>query len=297
MILYICTIFSRVFHILDTLPEYYSDIKNDRQDDWMAIEIFNRKEIKYMLDDVTYNRFISRLEEYMVPDSYSMEGGFYSICNIYYDTADDLLIRRSIQKPVYKEKLRLRSYGVPDGDSTAFVEIKKKYKGIVNKRRVKMTLNEAEEYLSNGTWPRRDKLNAQIMRELDFMRERYELLPKVYLSYDRRAYFDRNDSDFRVTFDTNIRARREDLDLRKSSYGTPLIADGYRLMEVKISGATPTWFTSLLSEFKIYPVSFSKYGTEYRRYISDTFYKGDNTICLNQSSVQMRPQLQPARQC
>lgn len=263
----------------------------------MAIEIFNRKEIKYMLDDVTYNRFISRLEEYMVPDSYSMEGGFYSICNIYYDTADDLLIRRSIQKPVYKEKLRLRSYGVPDGDSTAFVEIKKKYKGIVNKRRVKMTLNEAEEYLSNGTWPRRDKLNAQIMRELDFMRERYELLPKVYLSYDRRAYFDRNDSDFRVTFDTNIRARREDLDLRKGSYGTPLIADGYRLMEVKISGATPTWFTSLLSEFKIYPVSFSKYGTEYRRYISDTFYKGDNTICLNQSSVQMRPQLQPARQC
>lgn len=297
MILYICTIFSRFFHILDTLPEYYSDIKNDRQDDWMAIEIFNRKEIKYMLDDVTYNRFISRLEEYMVPDSYSMEGGFYSICNIYYDTADDLLIRRSIQKPVYKEKLRLRSYGVPDGDSTAFVEIKKKYKGIVNKRRVKMTLNEAEEYLSNGTWPRRDKLNAQIMRELDFMRERYELLPKVYLSYDRRAYFDRNDSDFRVTFDTNIRARREDLDLRKGSYGTPLIADGYRLMEVKISGATPTWFTSLLSEFKIYPVSFSKYGTEYRRYISDTFYKGDNTICLNQSSVQMRPQLQPARQC
>lgn len=297
MILYICTIFSRVFHILDTLPEYHSDIKNDRQDDWMAIEIFNRKEIKYMLDDVTYNRFISRLEEYMVPDSYSMEGGFYSICNIYYDTADDLLIRRSIQKPVYKEKLRLRSYGVPDGDSTAFVEIKKKYKGIVNKRRVKMTLNEAEEYLSNGTWPRRDKLNAQIMRELDFMRERYELLPKVYLSYDRRAYFDRNDSDFRVTFDTNIRARREDLDLRKGSYGTPLIADGYRLMEVKISGATPTWFTSLLSEFKIYPVSFSKYGTEYRRYISDTFYKGDNTICLNQSSVQMRPQLQPARQC
>ncbi len=297
MILYICTIFSRFFHILDTLPEYYSDIKNDRQDDWMAIEIFNRKEIKYMLDDVTYNRFISRLEEYMVPDSYSMEGGFYSICNIYYDTADDLLIRRSIQKPVYKEKLRLRSYGVPDGDSTAFVEIKKKYKGIVNKRRVKMTLNEAEEYLNNGTWPKREKLNAQIMRELDFMRERYELLPKVYLSYDRRAYFDRNDSDFRVTFDTNIRARREDLDLRKGSYGTSLIADGYRLMEVKISGATPTWFTSLLSEFKIYPVSFSKYGTEYRRYISDTFYKGDNTICLNQSSVQMRPQLQPARQC
>lgn len=256
----------------------------------MAIEVFNRKEIKYMLDDAAYRKFVERIEKYMIPDSYSKEGGFYSICNVYFDTEDDLLIRRSIEKPVYKEKLRLRSYGVPDGDSEAFVEIKKKYRGIVNKRRVKMTLTEAMNYLYSGEWPKRERLNIQVMKELDFMRSRYELIPRVYLSYDRRAYFGKEDDSFRVTFDTNIQARRYDLDLRKGPYGKQLLKEGYWLMEVKISGATPRWFTSILSDLKIYATSFSKYGTEYAGYIRETYNKGEKIICSNQLSSLVKPQ-------
>lgn len=263
----------------------------------MAIEVFNRKEIKYLLDDDTYHKLIERLEEFMVPDSYSKEGGFYSICNIYYDTPDDLLIRRSLSKPVYKEKLRLRSYGVPKGNSEAFVEIKKKYDGIVNKRRVTMTLDQAESYLASGEWPNCERLNSQVMRELDFMIARYGLIPKVYLSYDRRAYFGKKDDSFRVTFDTNIQARREDLDLKHGAYGKALLPEGKWLMEVKISGATPTWFTKILSELKIYATSFSKYGKEYVGYIRDMYDKGEKIICSNQLLMQAPTQLQPASQC
>lgn len=235
----------------------------------MAIEVFNRREQKYMLDEETYGRVIQYIEKYMKPDAYSTDGGFYSICNIYYDTADDYLIRKSISKPVYKEKLRLRSYGTPDKSSKAFVEIKKKYRGIVNKRRVTMTLGEAEAYMDKNVSPRSENINRQVLAETDYLKVHYSLMPKVYISYDRRAYFGKDDDSFRVTFDTNIRTRRTDLKLDSGAYGTELLQPGYRLMEVKISGAVPKWFTGMLSQLKIYPISFSKYGTEYKNYIKN----------------------------
>lgn len=242
----------------------------------MAIEVFNRKEIKYFLDDNTYRQLLEGIGKYMEPDSYSRDGGYYTICNIYYDTPDDYLIRHSISKPVYKEKLRLRAYGVPDENDEVFIEIKKKYKGIVNKRRVAMKLQEAKAYLDGNEKPCGGKVNQQILKELDYFRSFYDLSPKVYIAYDRRAYFGKEDDGFRVTFDTNIRTRRYDLHVDDGIYGDSLLEPGVWLMEVKISGGVPAWFTSVLSELKIYPASFSKYGTEYKKYI-----KGEQK-CLNQ---------------
>ena len=262
----------------------------------MAIEVFNRYEKKFLLTQSTYEKFVDMISEKMEADAYSKDGGFYRICNIYYDTPNDELIRKSIDGPVYKEKLRLRSYDTPELSDKVYLEIKKKYNGIVNKRRTTLTLKEAYDYLETGIRPEyKPYMNKQVLDELDYFINHYELVPKVFLSYDRRAYFDKNDRDFRLTFDTNIRCRREDVRLEAGSYGDLLLEDGVWLMEVKILKASPLWFTKILSELKVYPASFSKYGTEYKNMILSR--EGEKVVCLNQYLQQQpRTVYQPVQQ-
>ncbi len=253
----------------------------------MAIEVFNRSEKKYLLSRQQYQELTKRMETHMVLDAYNKDKDFYSICNIYYDTPDDRLIRTSIEKPVYKEKLRVRGYGIPDIQDKVFVEIKKKYKDIVNKRRTAMQLDDAYAYLNDNKAYDEDKMNAggklhinrQVLEEIDYFKSFYRLVPKVYISYDRRAYFEKNDGDFRVTFDTNITTRRTDLRLEHGSFGSSLLPEDAYLMEIKINHAVPMWFTKMISELEIYPVSFSKYGTEYKKFIMES-RKGE-ILCSN----------------
>lgn len=224
----------------------------------MAQTVFNRYEKKYLIPEDIYFELRQKLKPYMQEDQY----GLHTICNIYYETPDSELIRRSIEKPVYKEKLRLRSYGIPTMDSKVFLEIKKKYKDIVNKRRIRLTLQEAYDYLEHGVRPAKD---SQILREIDFFLKRYPLERGIYLAYDRVALFGKQDLEFRVTFDRNIRSRRTNMGLEKGDKGELLLPEGYYLMESKILGATPIWFTEILSALAIYPVSFSKYGNIYKK--------------------------------
>ena len=223
----------------------------------MAQTVFNRYEKKYLMSEEIYFKLRDRLAPYMKMDQY----GLHTICNIYYDTKDYDLIRRSIEKPVYKEKLRLRSYGIPSLESTVFLEIKKKYNKVVNKRRIPLSLKDAYDYVEHGIHPEN---HSQIIHEIDFFLQRYELYRSVYLAYDRIALFQKDQPDFRVTFDQNIRSRQVDMGLEKGDRGTYLLPDGYYLMESKIMGATPLWFTHILSDLEIYPVSFSKYGNIYK---------------------------------
>ncbi len=224
----------------------------------MAQCVFSRYEKKFLMPGEVYRKLRKRLEEYMQVDEY----GEHTICNIYYDTPDDLLIRRSIEHPVYKEKLRLRSYGVPERDGRVFLEIKKKYRRIVNKRRIPLTLSEATAYVEEGKRPGEE---SQILREMDFFLQRYSLRPALYLAYDRVALFGRQDAAFRVTFDRRIRSRREDVKLDAGDAGEYLLPDDWYLMESKILGAAPGWFSDLLAEMKIYGTSFSKYGNIYKK--------------------------------
>ena len=224
----------------------------------MAQTVFSRYEKKYLMPEHVYRALRAALESLMQVDQY----GLHTICNIYYDTPDDLLIRRSLEHPVYKEKLRLRSYGIPGPDSPVFLEIKKKNDNIVNKRRVQMTLEEAYRYVEQG---RRPEPDCQILREIDFFLARYPLCRRLYLAYDRIALFGREDPDFRVTFDANIRSRRTQMGLEDGDHGVLLLPEGTRLMESKIMGATPLWFSRILSRLNIYPTSFSKYGCVYRK--------------------------------
>ena len=220
--------------------------------------IFARVERKYLLTPRQYEGLMRVLDEYMRRDVY----GESTILSLYLDTPDSLLIRRSIEKPAYKEKLRLRSYGVPvDGDEV-FLEIKKKVQGVVYKRRVCMTLADAMDCLSRGDVP---DGNGQIGREAAYMLRRYGLRPAALLACDRTAYAELEPSPdcLRVTFDRGIRGRATELDLRLGDAGAPLLAPGMRLMEIKTARAIPLWLCAALDRNGIRPTSFSKYGRIY----------------------------------
>lgn len=230
----------------------------------MAIEVFNRVEKKFIITDEEYRCLIPKLQEHMASDFYSRNGDFYTISNIYYDTVEHDLIRKSIDKPIYKEKLRLRSYGAVKLEDKVYLEIKKKFMGQVNKRRISLTLQEAYHFLETKQKPTpKNALNAQIINEIDYLINRYTLKPTLYLSYDRNAMFGNDDKDLRITFDTNILTRRYDLGLEHGVYGDLLLPPGYWIMEIKAMNAFPLWLTELLSMQQIYSRSFSKYGTEY----------------------------------
>lgn len=237
----------------------------------MAINTFARKEIKFLLDMWQYENLMKTLGEYMEPDKYCVGGKEYGIYNIYYDTPDDFLIRESLAKPYYKEKIRLRSYYSPaDEDSMVFLEIKKKIGGIVTKRRVSMTLGESNEYFSSRKKPKCSKyITEQVFSELDAFLDHYPVIPKQYISYQREAFFGMENSDFRLTFDRKITERRYDLGLDFRSYGNYIINKDQRLMEVKVSDTMPDWLINKLSELKIYKTSFSKYGKAYTNFVQE----------------------------
>ena len=229
---------------------------------------FQRYELKYLIGKSQRDALKALMAAYMKGDDY----GKTTVCNLYYDTPSRLLIRRSMDKPVYKEKLRVRSYGAARPGETVFVELKKKYQSVVYKRRAAMTEREAMAYLQGKTKP---CPGSQITREIDyFLRFYQELTPSVFLSYDREAFFAKDGSGFRVTFDQNILWRENKLSLCGGVGGCSLLKDGQVLMEIKTAGAIPLWLTGFLSENQIYKTSFSKYGSAYQAILNSN-RKGD----------------------
>lgn len=217
---------------------------------------FKRYELKYMLSVSQYNLIKEAMSCYMHGDKF----GESDICNLYCDTSDFLLARRSIEKTFYKEKLRIRSYGVATEKSDIFVEIKKKFDSVVYKRRILTDEKNAVDILTDKAG-----YNSQIEKEIVYFTKLYPgIRPQIYISYRREAFFGKEDNDFRMTFDRNILWRNYDLSLQKGIYGSPVIAEDMVLMEIKTAAAIPLWLVKLLSENKIYKTSFSKYGTAYR---------------------------------
>jgi hypothetical protein len=258
----------------------------------MAIEVFNRYEGKYVIDEAIYEEIQERLLEHMELDEYNKTHEFYTISNIYFDTRDNHLIRTSLSKPEYKEKLRLRAYGVPNSEEKVYLEIKKKVCGLVNKRRTKLRLDEAYEFVRTGEKPEpKDYINKQVLNEIHYIIKIYDLEPKLYLAYDRKAMFGRENRDLRITFDTNIRSRRHDLKLESGDHGEILLEKGKWLMEVKSEKNIPLWLSRLLSEYKIYKTSFSKYGKEYERMLKNNInLEGERKLCSNQFLIQYKTQ-------
>ena len=229
--------------------------------------VFKRYEKKYLLSREQYETLFRELRDHIVPDAYHRS----TVCSIYYDTDDYELIRRSIEAPVYKEKLRLRSYGVPDDDGTVFIELKKKYKGMVYKRRVPMGAKAAMAYLAGEAGPTEC---SQMTREIDWFLHENDVKPKVFIACDRYAWVDKGNPELRITFDENLRWRTDRLDLTLGSDGETLTEPGAVLMEIKIPGTAPLWLARLLSEQALFPTGFSKYGTCYKNHILREYFNG-----------------------
>ena len=226
--------------------------------------VFKRYEIKYMLTQEQKEKILIAMKDYMSLDKY----GRTSIRNVYFDTDNYRLIRRSIDKPAYKEKLRIRSYGKVNEEETVFVELKKKYDGIVYKRRLALPCDKAFDWVM-GKAP--CPSDTQISHEIEYFLRFYgPLYPTAFLSYEREAFYEKNGGSFRITFDDNILFRTDELSLNSDAYGIPLLERGAVLMELKCSGGIPLWLVKVLSEEKIYKTSFSKYGTGYSRIIFPT---------------------------
>ena len=220
---------------------------------------FKRYELKYMLTKAQKEKILKCMAPYMRLDGY----GRTTIRNIYFDTENYRLIRHSLEKPSYKEKLRVRSYKTVSPQDEVFVELKKKYKSVVYKRRLVLPDKETEESFGNDVpLP----VHSQIADEIEYFRAYYApLRPSVFLSYEREAYYALDGSDFRVTFDENILYREKDFSLGSEIYGTPILDEDQTLMEVKTSGGFPLWMSHALSENHIFKTSFSKYGCAYQK--------------------------------
>lgn len=220
----------------------------------MSAQTFKRHEKKYLLNWEQFVFVHKRLMARTRQDEY----GLHTICSLYYDTPGN----RALQQKggPYKEKLRLRSYGVPAAEDTVFLELKKKYEGVSHKRRMALTLAEAKAYLNNGTVPE----NAgQVFGEIDFFVSQFKPEPKTVICYNRTALVGREDPGLRITFDNNIRYRVQELDLARGDWGDKILDGGDVMMEIKLTGAIPCWLAGILSDSEVYPRSFSKYGNAY----------------------------------
>ena len=244
-----------------------------------ATTVFKRIEKKYLLSETQYEALFREIGGHLRPDEY----GRSTVLSLYLDTPDHRIIRSSMEAVDYKEKLRLRSYGTPAADSTVFLELKKKFGGVVYKRRAAMSLREAERYLQQGKAP----YSSQIMAEIDWAMGLYGR-PKgaMLIACEREAWFDEAHPDLRLTFDRGIRYRENQLSLSRGSAGIGLLPEDRVLLEIKTGGAMPLWLADALDRSRIYPTSFSKYGSAYTRSLADrqaalSMIKGGNNHVVN----------------
>lgn len=226
--------------------------------------VFKRYEYKYRMTEAQYEGLMAAIGAHLAPDVY----GQSLVCSVYYDTPDFRLIRRSLEKPTYKEKLRLRSYGQAGEDKDVFLEMKKKYEGVVYKRRIVLPERQAADYMSGAQPLPPQAAESQIGKELAYFCRFYGALrPSVYLCYDRTAFCCPQSPELRVTFDRNVRWRTDALALTAQPGGEPLLPEGTVLLEVKTARAIPLWLVRALAAQNIRRTSFSKYGTVYRQYL------------------------------
>ena len=236
-----------------------------------SIQIFKRYEKKYLLTDMQYKQLSQVLNRYMQADDFPES----EIHNIYYDAEDYRMIRASLEKPMYKEKLRLRSYHIPGGEDKVFLELKKKFDGVVYKRRLALPYQKTEKLLSR----KKCGDDSQIGREIQWVLDFYQPEPKMYIGYHRIALKGKDDSGLRITLDNNLRARGCDLSLALGGHGTPLLERGQKLMEIKTLGAMPLWLAKALNYLEIMPTTYSKYGVAYQASLQKQAAEEGGTRC------------------
>lgn len=234
----------------------------------MADLSFKRIEKKYAISDSQKEILLKCFCEKLKLDKFCADKGYYSLKNIYVDDDNNFLIRTSISKPTYKQKIRVRKY---EGQKSNYLEIKKKCDGIVGKRRVELTDSEIDDFFYKKIIPKKEKfLDQNVLDEIAGVVLTNNIRPYALLSYDRISFKSKDNSDLRITLDFNIKCNEtKDFVWKHSEKAIPLLKEGYCLLEIKNTQNYPLWLANLLSCNKIYPVSFSKIGTFYKLNIKE----------------------------
>ena len=217
--------------------------------------VFQRKEIKYRVSKTTIDSFLTQVQNYFESD----ERGTTLVSSLYFDTRENAIISRSLEKPTYKEKLRIRAYGQTTDDSEVFIELKKKFKGIVYKRRVSASLSDALLFMAGSDL----ELDDRNYLEIKSCRDRYidrDLAPKMIIATNRISLFSNDGSDIRMTVDLDARYKTTDLDLRSTEDFEMLLGDDECILEIKAAKFMPRWLVDALKDNDMYPQSCSKYG-------------------------------------
>lgn len=229
----------------------------------MALEIFRRKEQKYLITIEQYREMIARLSPYMRSDT-NGNNGRYTVTSLYFESPDHKIYYETKNKLKYRQKLRLRVYDEADESSTAFFEVKQKHKKVVNKRRLRLSVTEANRYLAtnvNAPLDDYETTNDQVMREIHYFRQFYQLKPEMIVSYDRHALHGIDDAELRITYDFNLRCRNDDLYVEHGSYGDYFIDPNLVVLEVKVNDSVPLWLTRILQDLDCEQRSASKFCT------------------------------------
>ncbi|SFE49436.1 polyphosphate polymerase domain-containing protein [Alteribacillus iranensis] len=231
-----------------------------------AKEIFQRYELKYLIPFHVYEEIAETLirSNKMRYDKFGDGLGRYNIVSLYFDSEDKKIYYETRNKLNFRQKLRLRVYDDATLDSPSFLEVKQKFNKVVNKRRTKLPLRKAYEYLkaeAKNDVSQFEPTNVQIMKEAESFRSLYHLQPRVVVSYDRQAFHGIEDSDLRVTFDYNLMARDNNLRIEDGPDGVHFVDPNLVVMEVKVSQSVPLWLSRLLSEFQCPRQSVSKFCT------------------------------------
>lgn len=230
---------------------------------------FKRYERKYLVSKSKAQDFLSLVSDRLSFDAFCVGGRKYRIYNIYFDTDDFAVIRESVSKPAFKEKARFRAYDNYAETGMGFLEIKRKIRGVVVKRRIALSEPDALRFVSTGVLP--PDLDGQMARELKWYFDCNDVGPRAYISYDRMAFFCTDDKNIRVTFDDNILYRTHDVSVLAGDDGQSLLPSDICILELKFAEAMPVWMASALSECEIYPHSFSKYGNVYKQLMTNNF--------------------------
>lgn len=222
----------------------------------MYNKCFQRIEEKYLLSEAQKRDFLACTRNKIVRDKHFRS----SMRNVYFDTKDFLLAKRSIEKPIFKHKFRVRSYDDPQKCNEVFLEMKAKYQGVSYKRRIRMSYAKYQKYIKT----RELDSDNLIWREIDYYFHYYELCPMLYIAYDRESYAGSRESELRITFDANLRSRQSDLDLVNDDGTQKYFEQKTYIMEIKTALALPIWLIGVLEDLEIRPTSFSKYGQIYQ---------------------------------
>jgi len=221
--------------------------------------VFDRWELKYVVTVKQMYQLMHALKNYVVLDE-NGDDGLYKIKSIYYDSHDFKFYHEKMNGNKYRQKVRLRGYNNVAYNDDVYFEIKQRYNTTVQKRRAELKLSDAYELMKHPLDAEQyaDKKRI-VLDEIRYLSSMHALEAKAIVSYDRKAYMGKYEDGLRITFDTNLKCRKENLNLEEYHKEKYFVHPSLAVLEIKTNEKVPIWLVSLIQRFEIEAHRVSKY--------------------------------------